>query len=51
LDQYLEIAGISSLVHEATASEDVEQSKPAPDVFEAVLKKMNIKGPDAAAVG
>lgn len=51
LDQYLEIAGISSLVDEATASEDVEESKPAPDVFEAVLKKLNIKGADAAAVG
>ena len=51
LREYLEIAGISSLVEEATASEDVEESKPAPDVFEAVLKKLNMKGADAAAVG
>jgi HAD superfamily hydrolase (TIGR01509 family) len=51
LDQYLEIAGISGLVDQATASEDVEESKPAPDVFKAVLKRMNLKGPDAAAVG
>jgi HAD superfamily hydrolase (TIGR01509 family) len=51
LDQYLEIAGISSLVDEATSSGDVEESKPAPDIFEAVLKKLNLSGADAAAVG
>ena len=51
LDRYLEIAGIRNMVDEATASGDVEQSKPAPDVFEAVLKKLKIKGVDAAAVG
>lgn len=51
LAQYLEIAGISSLVDEATASEDVEQSKPAPDIFAAVLRKLNMKGAEAAAVG
>jgi phosphoglycolate phosphatase-like HAD superfamily hydrolase len=51
LEQYLEIAGVSSLVDEATASGDVEGSKPAPDVFEVVLNKMNIIGADAAAVG
>ena len=51
LDQYLKIAGISSMVDEATASDNVEESKPAPDVFEAVLKKLNLKGADAVAVG
>jgi HAD superfamily hydrolase (TIGR01549 family) len=51
LDKYLEIADISRLVDQATASEDVEESKPAPDVFEAVLKKLDLKGADAAAVG
>ena len=51
LDHYLEIAGISSLVDVATSSGDVKKSKPAPDIFEAVLKKMNMKGADAAAVG
>jgi HAD superfamily hydrolase (TIGR01509 family) len=51
LDDYLAIAGISSLVDEVASSGDVEESKPAPDVFEAVLKKMNVKGADAVAVG
>lgn len=51
LDQYLDIARIADLVDEATASGDVQESKPAPDVFEAVLKKLKIKGADAVAVG
>lgn len=49
LDKYLEIAGISDLVDEATTSEDVEESKPAPDVFQAVLKKMDDTPYDAEA--
>jgi beta-phosphoglucomutase-like phosphatase (HAD superfamily) len=32
LNKYLEIAGISHLVEHATSSEDVEESKPAPDI-------------------
>lgn len=51
LNQYLEIAGIDKLVDQATSSGDVEESKPAPHIFEAVLRKMNIKGADAIAVG
>jgi HAD superfamily hydrolase (TIGR01549 family) len=51
VNQYLNIANISQLVDEATSSEDVEESKPAPDIFEAVLKKLKIKGDEAAAVG
>jgi HAD superfamily hydrolase (TIGR01549 family) len=51
LEQYLEIAAISSLVDEATSSEDVEQSKPEPDVFESILQKLGIAGADAVAIG
>jgi HAD superfamily hydrolase (TIGR01509 family) len=51
LEQFLEIAGIARLVEEATSSEDVEESKPAPDVFEAVLKKLKLQGNDAVAIG
>lgn len=51
LDQYLKIADIGSLVDEQTSSEDVEESKPAPDIFDVVLKKLNLKGADAVAVG
>jgi phosphoglycolate phosphatase-like HAD superfamily hydrolase len=34
-----------------TCSDDVEESKPAPDIFEAVLKKLGIEGADAVAIG
>jgi phosphoglycolate phosphatase-like HAD superfamily hydrolase len=51
LDKYLDIARIGDLIDVTTSSDDVEQSKPAPDIFEVVLKKLEIDGPDAVAVG
>jgi phosphoglycolate phosphatase-like HAD superfamily hydrolase len=40
LEKYLDIVGIAHLVGVTTSSDDVEESKPAPDIFEAVLKKL-----------
>ena len=51
LDIYLEIAGVTELVDVATSSEDAQQSKPAPDIFEVALKKLGIRGQDAVAIG
>jgi phosphoglycolate phosphatase-like HAD superfamily hydrolase len=34
-----------------TSSDDVAESKPAPDIFEIVLKKLKIEGADAVAIG
>jgi HAD superfamily hydrolase (TIGR01549 family) len=51
LDRYLEIARITDLVDLATSSDDAEESKPAPDIFEIVLKKLRIEGADAVAIG
>jgi HAD superfamily hydrolase (TIGR01509 family) len=51
LERYLDIARISHLVDETTSSEDVEESKPAPDLFEAVLGKLKIDAKDAVAIG
>ena len=51
LEKYLEIAGITKLIDTKMSSEDAEKSKPEPDVFTAVLKKLAIKGGDAVAVG
>ena len=51
LDKYLEIARIADLVDVKTSSEDAEESKPAPDIFENVLKKLGIEGRDAVAIG
>lgn len=51
LEVYLDIAGIKDLVDVATSSEDAEQSKPAPDIFQVALKKLGIEGPQAIAIG
>jgi phosphoglycolate phosphatase-like HAD superfamily hydrolase len=51
VDKYLEIARITDLVDLATSSDDAEESKPAPDIFEIVLKKLKIEGADAVAIG
>ena len=51
LGKYLDIAGIADLVDVTTSSDDVEESKPAPDIFEVVLKKLGIEGGDTVAIG
>jgi phosphoglycolate phosphatase-like HAD superfamily hydrolase len=51
LGKYLDIAGITDLVHVTTSSDDAEESKPAPDIFEVALKKLGVKGADAVAIG
>jgi HAD superfamily hydrolase (TIGR01509 family) len=51
LENYLDIAGIADLIDVTTSSDDVEESKPAPDIFEAALKKLNMGGGDAVAIG
>jgi HAD superfamily hydrolase (TIGR01549 family) len=51
LEKYLQIAGIVKLVDATTSSDDVAESKPEPDIFEAVLSKLGIGGPDAVAIG
>jgi HAD superfamily hydrolase (TIGR01509 family) len=43
LGKYLDIAAIAGLVD--------EESKPAPDIFQVVLKKLKIEGRDAVAIG
>jgi beta-phosphoglucomutase-like phosphatase (HAD superfamily) len=52
LDKYLvDIARIADLVDVKTSSEDAEESKPAPDIFEIVLKKLGLEGSDAVTIG
>jgi phosphoglycolate phosphatase-like HAD superfamily hydrolase len=51
LDKYLDIARIAGLVDVKTSSDDAEESKPAPDIFEVVLKRLKIEGSDAVAIG
>jgi len=51
VDKYLDIARITDLIDLKTSSDDVEESKPAPDIFEIVLKRLKIEGTDAVAIG
>jgi phosphoglycolate phosphatase-like HAD superfamily hydrolase len=51
LDKYLDIAAIADLVDVTASSEDAEESKPAPDIFQVVLKKLKLEGADAVAIG
>jgi len=49
LEVYLKIAAIADLLDVTVSSEDVEQSKPAPDVFTVALQKLEVS-PDGAIV-
>ena len=51
LEIYLEIAGVKDLVDIATSSEDAENSKPAPDIFQVALQKLGIAGSEGVAIG
>lgn len=51
LGKYLDVAGITDLVDVTTSSDDVEESKPAPDIFEVALKKLGTAANDAIAIG
>jgi HAD superfamily hydrolase (TIGR01549 family) len=51
VEEYLDIARVVDLVHLTTSSDDVDESKPAPDIFNIVLKKLKIDGADAVAIG
>jgi len=51
LEKYLDIAGVRRLTNVIVSSEDVAESKPAPDIFLAVLEKLGIDGHDAVAIG
>jgi HAD superfamily hydrolase (TIGR01549 family) len=50
LKRYKEIAGIEDLVETETASDNVEKSKPCPDIFEAALKQLGNNSPDKVIV-
>jgi HAD superfamily hydrolase (TIGR01509 family) len=51
LGEYLDIARVADLVDVTTSSDDVEESKPAPDIFEVVMKKLGMRGGDTVAIG
>jgi HAD superfamily hydrolase (TIGR01509 family) len=51
LEIYLDIAGVTALFDVTVSSEDVEQSKPAPDVFEVTLQKLEVPHDAAIVIG
>lgn len=52
LQVYKRIAGIEDLVGTETSSDDADQSKPHPDIFEAALERLGNPSPgDAVVVG
>ncbi|MBE9168323.1 HAD family phosphatase [Pleurocapsales cyanobacterium LEGE 06147] len=49
---YKEKLGIENLIEAATSTDDVEKSKPHPDIFKAALEKLDgVKPEEAIAVG
>ncbi|RZF26492.1 HAD family hydrolase [Paraburkholderia sp. UYCP14C] len=51
LEVYLEIAKVGTLFDATTSSSDADQSKPAPDIFEAALHKLGSAPENAIAIG
>ncbi len=51
VDTYKNICDIEDLVDGQITSDDADSSKPAPDVFEAALKKLKVGPAQAIAVG
>ena len=51
LDVYMEAAGIAGLIDVSTCSDDVGQSKPDPDIFQAALDKLGCTADEAVVIG
>lgn len=51
LDHYVGLLGAGDIVAAKTSIDDVETSKPAPDIFAAAVRKAGVKPEEAIAVG
>ncbi|KRP88707.1 HAD family hydrolase [Bradyrhizobium pachyrhizi] len=51
VNDYLDVARVVDLVDLTTSSDDVDESKPEPDIFNVVLRKLKIDGAGAVAIG
>lgn len=51
LDHYVELLGIEQYLAATTSSDDVDASKPEPDIFGTALQKVGIEPADAMVVG
>jgi HAD superfamily hydrolase (TIGR01509 family) len=50
LEHYKSLAGIADLIDAATSSDDVERSKPYPDIFQAALERIRPIRPEEVVV-
>jgi phosphoglycolate phosphatase-like HAD superfamily hydrolase len=51
LEHYVELLGVKSLIDAATSIDDVETSKPEPDIFGVALEKIGVAAANALVVG
>lgn len=51
LDHYVDLLDAKALIDAGTSIDDVETSKPAPDIFGTALKKAGVAADEAIAVG
>ena len=52
LAAYVKIAGIERFVEQDTSKDDVDESKPAPDISQAALSKLkDVRAPEAIVIG
>ena len=51
LDYYVSLLDVKAIVAASTTSDDVETSKPAPDIFGVALEKLSFTAAQAIAVG
>lgn len=51
LDHYLELLNANELFDVATSADDVDESKPDPDIFEIALKKLKTNFDDTIVIG
>jgi HAD superfamily hydrolase (TIGR01509 family) len=51
LDHYVDLLDARSLIHAATSKDDVDRSKPDPDIFAAALRQAEVAPEQAIAIG
>ena len=51
MKEYLRITNIDDLVDQTTSADDVDRSKPHPDIFQSTLNKLKLCPEDALALG
>lgn len=51
LDHYVELLGVGEMLAASTSIDDVETSKPAPDIFGAALEKIGLPAAEVLVIG